>query len=458
MRPRYKLLKAYMAYLQGTTFRSSVCRKFILAGLLCALCLVYYYYHISSNMPGNALHLVALSSLESFTASEPKSANNPPALSTNSSFAVKRTVIGDPEMTAQSAQTISVAATEHTGTMASEAGKGIEGSPKAILIKAPSAHVSKPRKKTLSQYSHSSKSPRVLLLYGTDMYKPSLVMKLFLEAQHVNFVHTSITKGYYLVSEQITDTKTSEKITLELLSLVIFVATVAQYSSLQPYLSYCHSEKLPVIWAVLPTTTQPEQFLPNLQTTSLDSDSIIHATLSKSYPFHYARPGASTAKIPPDRQWITFTEKQSGDGHPTSRNLNSNSSTTEANNFANMSSSKKKIDDGPTKLENYRTLVEVASVTDRDPGSTTYKLSAGVVEDFGEFDGVKKILIGIPLKFWLTHLIMLDAIHLLCEGLLRGGRERMVMVDIDDVFVAPLGRKMTADDVKVFMCVQWNLL
>ena len=436
-----------MAYLQGNTFRSSVCRKFILAGLLCALCLVYYYYHISSNMSGsNSLHLVAIENLGSFTASDPKSANIPSA---NISLAVKQAVIQDPETTAQSAQTTNVAVN------ASEVGKGIEGSPKTVLIKPPGQHVSKPKRKPLSGYGHSSRSPRVLLVYGTDMYRPSLVMKLFLEAHRVDFIHMSITKGYYLVSEQITDAKANEKISLKHLSLIIFVANTAQYSSLQPYLDYCRSEKLPVIWTVLPATTQTEQFLPHLQTTVLDSDSIIHVTLDKSYPFYYARPGASTAGIPPNRQWITFTEKLSDDSHVTSRDLNSNSNITEAARSsmeANISSNKSEINEGPSKLEisqNYRTLVKIASVTDHDPGSMTYKLSAGVIEDSGGFDGVKKILIGIPVKFWLIHLIMLDAVHVLCEGLLRGGRERMVMVDIDDIFVAPLGRKMTADDVKV---------
>ena len=467
MPAKYKLFKAYMAYLQGNTFRTSVCRKLALAGLLCALCLVYYYYHISSNMSNHTVDLVAISSLHSFTAiqGDSKSANNSPSTtSANISDTVKKTVIRVPKTTAQSTLTISDHV-EHTQTVvASVAGKGIEGSPKAVPIKPPSVRVSKQKRKPVSHYGHSSKTPRVLLLYGTDGYKQSLVVKLFLEAQRVDFIHTSVSKGYHLVFEgSNSGIKTSEKVSLERLSLVIFVANIAQYSSLQPYLDYCRSVKLPVIWAVLPaSSSHPQPSLPNLETTSLDSDSIIHVTLSKSYPFYYSRSGASTASVPSGRQWITFTEKQSGDGHLTSRHLNLNSSTTEAaqiNNDANIANSK--IDNGPAKVDisqNYRTLIDIASVTDHEPGSMTYKLGSGVIEELGEFDGVRKILIGIPLKFWLTHLILLDAVHVLCEGLLRGGRERMVMVDIDDVFIAPEGRKMTAEDVKVHNLIHLHVV
>ena len=48
---------------------------------------------------------------------------------------------------------------------------------------------------------------------------------------------------------------------------------------------------------------------------------------------------------------------------------------------------------------------------------------------------------------------MLEVVHQVCGEMVREGRERLVMVDIDNVFLAPDERRMTRDDVKVCVCV-----
>ena len=64
--------------------------------------------------------------------------------------------------------------------------------------------------------------------------------------------------------------------------------------------------------------------------------------------------------------------------------------------------------------------------------------------------GVMLILIGMDMRFWLTKLVLLDMMKAYSsQSLLRFDNKRWVMVDIDDIFVAPPGLRMTADDVEV---------
>ena len=63
--------------------------------------------------------------------------------------------------------------------------------------------------------------------------------------------------------------------------------------------------------------------------------------------------------------------------------------------------------------------------------------------------GVNEVLIGSPMAFWLTKMLVLEVIRTLHPGLARFGRERYIMIDIDDIFVAPVGLKMTSADVEV---------
>ena len=60
------------------------------------------------------------------------------------------------------------------------------------------------------------------------------------------------------------------------------------------------------------------------------------------------------------------------------------------------------------------------------------------------------VMIGSPITFWLSKLILLEVIrsHSL-HPVLRFGRDRWMMIDIDDIFVAPEGLKMSTEDVEV---------
>ncbi len=64
--------------------------------------------------------------------------------------------------------------------------------------------------------------------------------------------------------------------------------------------------------------------------------------------------------------------------------------------------------------------------------------------------GVRSVLVGSPIMFWLTRVLLLELVRAYSlYPLERYGRERWIMVDIDDIFVAPLGLKMSEEDVQV---------
>lgn len=70
-------------------------------------------------------------------------------------------------------------------------------------------------------------------------------------------------------------------------------------------------------------------------------------------------------------------------------------------------------------------------------------------QDKGDFDGISRVLFGGNLDFWLHRLLFLDAMSYLSMGRISVSLDRYILVDIDDIFVAKKGIRMTADDVTV---------
>lgn len=71
------------------------------------------------------------------------------------------------------------------------------------------------------------------------------------------------------------------------------------------------------------------------------------------------------------------------------------------------------------------------------------------MQDKGAIDGIQRVVFGGGLEFWLHRLLFLDAISYLSMGRLSVSLDRYMLVDIDDIFVARKGIRMTADDVTV---------
>jgi hypothetical protein len=429
--------------LRGSLSRSGLWRKLTLVALLCGLCIVFYYHHITYSTSGkitdshNGNFLVAVSSLQSFTEISRQYSDQRSVRSslTSSATALAQLQLPHVSTAGQTSPTTAGLTSERTTTRTSPERK---------------SRVAKSREK-----SRRSQPPRVLLLYGTDGYRPSHEIKIFLESHRIPHHTTSLFKGQLLLSEKTNSSSYSQH--LRELSILIIVSYF-QASLVEPYLELCRARHLSLVWAVVPypRSQNPKLHFSHLHASNVAPDAIVSMTLSPSYPFFYGRPGATGKEILHGKNWITFSLETSGDSHMTGSHVTNSGPLPVGNvNAANVWSNVG--DGGPgTKngIEGYRVLVEVRLKT----GETEYTDAPVVLEDMGGRDGVRKIVLGAPLKFWLSHLMLLESVHQLSEGrLVREGRERMVMVDIDDIFLAPEGRRMRVDDVQALLRAQAEL-
>lgn len=77
-----------------------------------------------------------------------------------------------------------------------------------------------------------------------------------------------------------------------------------------------------------------------------------------------------------------------------------------------------------------------------------------VLQDHGKLDNIQRIFFGAGLKFWLHRLLFLDALSYLSHGQLSVSLNRMILVDIDDIFVGERGTRLKPDDVHALISTQ----
>ncbi|XP_014406025.1 PREDICTED: bifunctional heparan sulfate N-deacetylase/N-sulfotransferase 4, partial [Myotis brandtii] len=77
-----------------------------------------------------------------------------------------------------------------------------------------------------------------------------------------------------------------------------------------------------------------------------------------------------------------------------------------------------------------------------------------VVQDLGLHDGIRRVLFGNNLSFWLHKLIFVDAVSFLSGRRLSLSLDRYLLVDIDDIFVGKEGTRMNVRDVKALLETQ----
>ena len=87
--------------------------------------------------------------------------------------------------------------------------------------------------------------------------------------------------------------------------------------------------------------------------------------------------------------------------------------------------------------------------------SVTYPV---ILADYGGNDGVRRVFFGCSLDSWIVKLLLLDAIRRFsAQPVLKFGLKRYILVDIDDIFVAPPGTRMKVEDVQALISAQDNL-
>ncbi|KAI1291925.1 Bifunctional heparan sulfate N-deacetylase/N-sulfotransferase [Halotydeus destructor] len=92
--------------------------------------------------------------------------------------------------------------------------------------------------------------------------------------------------------------------------------------------------------------------------------------------------------------------------------------------------------------------------TEQTLKNVTRKKVMTVVQDFGLFDGIQRVMFGSGLDFWLHKLLILDAISYLSHGKLSLPLDRYLLIDIDDIFVGEKGTRMKPVDVESLIAAQ----
>lgn len=77
-----------------------------------------------------------------------------------------------------------------------------------------------------------------------------------------------------------------------------------------------------------------------------------------------------------------------------------------------------------------------------------------ISQDHGRYDGIQRVLFGGGLRFWLHKLLLLDSLSYLSHGQLSLSLNRMILVDVDDIFVGEKGTRLRKDDVMALLATQ----
>ncbi|XP_074649508.1 bifunctional heparan sulfate N-deacetylase/N-sulfotransferase-like [Tubulanus polymorphus] len=82
------------------------------------------------------------------------------------------------------------------------------------------------------------------------------------------------------------------------------------------------------------------------------------------------------------------------------------------------------------------------------------ELRTVAVQDFGRHDGIRRVIFGHGLKFWLIRVLALDSLSYLSRGKFAIPLERHVLIDVDDIFVGKKGTRLRPDDVEEMLKAQ----
>ena len=297
--------------------------------------------------------------------------------------------------------------------------------------------------------------PRVLLLYGTtSTTEDARAVQVLLEGQRIQVTHFN----YYWKkrSPSLTTERNGKRVGS--FAVVIVVDSILHYglwsqSKQEPVLDYCREYQVPLLF--VPSAGKESKNSTVHQEIKIGSDvwarsvrpgSILFLELNSSQSwFYYVKAGLKITKFPSDCLWTVFqiTAKSSPVDHMMPAFNHTQGHVTSAPNEPSRDPTRNK-----DKLHlGFEAVLELAY---HDSNSDGVKTTPVLMQDRGLRDGVRKVFIGGPAQFWLTKLLILDVMRNVSnQRLFRFGRQRWVQVDVDDIFIAPDGTKMTTEDVWV---------
>lgn len=162
----------------------------------------------------------------------------------------------------------------------------------------------------------------------------------------------------------------------------------------------------------------------------------------RSSVLRIARSGAISLGDVPGRNWSTF-------------HISPNSTTFSP--IAQAHPRNFRVDSYPGGYK-YSSVIRHQSLDLRN-STELYKrnLLTTVLQDNGSFDGVKRVLFGNGLNFWIHKMLLLDAATYLTNGMLNLPLQRYVQIDIDDIFVGESGTRLKIADVDALIDTQRRL-
>ena len=340
--------------------------------------------------------------------------------------------------------------------------------------------------------------PKVLLLYTSNSLRTAEHVKIFLESQRIDF---SLYRHSVARPPMLTVSSNGKEVGK--FSLIIMTDMVAMFSNWTlrertPYFSYCRKFNVSLIFLTQLATDKlsigvgKSTAFNHLRSRLVYAERVQSLELNSSHKFYYAKSGERISKVLPDTVWQVFEPivrlKRASNTTNEQDHISDHKSVGQDHMAGRVDNVQGQVTNGTshmTGMENSghhtsRKLlqtVERIRVTQAQPGkkrdmnknenfvvllSMSYSRGSNsssadspvVISDQGKLDRVKKVFVGGPITFWLIKLLLLDVIKSQASSpVLRFWRQRWVMVDIDDAFVAPEGRKMTVRDVEVgFAC------
>ena len=320
---------------------------------------------------------------------------------------------------------------------------------------------------------------KVLLVVDAMSDTTTTTVRVLLEAQRVPF-------STYHLSKKIVPPELMKKKNGELMGLysLIIVTNGVSFStqwdsSVRDHLmNYCRQFNTTVVLLFSDGRASDKTVTVGEFTSyTVPSLSVLFLEPNPHLNFFYLKSGKRVTKLPSHVVWNVFEPPMSRDGHVISRHhmtLNGSQQLNHilANEHDHRVLNTKDIDSSsheptkeshmnvftnqnPAQLQHvpqpaptqHEILLELAYTDTTNPDIKTVPIA--IKEQSS--DGILKYLIGGPVNFWLLKLLLLDVVRSGMGGRegMRFGRERWVMVDIDDIFVAPEGLKMTGADVRV---------
>lgn len=98
-------------------------------------------------------------------------------------------------------------------------------------------------------------------------------------------------------------------------------------------------------------------------------------------------------------------------------------------------------------------MLQIVICEDNNNSYTFFNL----FQDNGSYDGIRRILFGNGLNYWLHRLIFLDSLTYLSNGKLSLPLQRYIQIDIDDIFVGERGTRLKPVDVDALIDFQRRL-